>query len=198
MWKPLALIGYALVSTQALAVDPVTLENVLFNGSGCPRGQASVRIQDANRDGIRDQFEMISRTYIARQGGNLPLSERRKNCTITVLAKVQRGFQYSLRKSRILGFVRLPLGVRGQERSTYRFPLVARAGVSQSVFSGPVAQRYERQDNPGAAGTLWSPCGQNTPLSISTQVFLSGNQALAGTMSLERQIYDVQWRPCRG
>jgi hypothetical protein len=217
--KSLLLAATALVSGQAFAVYnananmnppvPITDQSVHitdlnFNGTGCRNGgsDATGRLYDTNNDGLPDQFEVLFSTYIAEQGPDVSPAQRRKNCNMTVQLFLPQGFQFSIANVLYLGFADLPGGVSGTQRSEYEFINLSNRVRLQTLINGPYTDNYRREDVLGVASRVWSPCGTNAPLSIRSEVFLTGPRSLPASMTLDQvtgkvtQIYGLTWKRC--
>jgi hypothetical protein len=209
MWKLVLLVAFSLISVQARAVngdeDRVFIKDLLFNGSGCSPDSTESFLEDVDQDGLPDQFGVLfNGAYTAQQGPGFTSADRRKNCTITLLLHIPQGFQYSVASVLYTGFADLPARITGRQTSAYRFPLASRRVNFDTTIRGAFTGNYERQDDVGISSVIWSPCGLDAPLSILTQVFLSGNIIPPASMTLDtvdgkvKQIYGLVWRPCLG
>lgn len=187
----------------AFGQSQVFIRSLNFNGTGCDPLSARGQLYDTDRNGLPEQFEIIFSQYIAQQGPNIAPIQRRKNCNITVQLHLPVGYQYSVTEVRYLGFADLPAGVNGRQRSSYEFPFSTNPVTFESIVLGPYNQNYDRTDRISAGTEIWSPCGTEAPLNIRTEVRLEGNSVLPAAISTDqidgfvRQIYGLNWRPCR-
>jgi hypothetical protein len=196
------MLGTMLSSGQARADTPVFISNLLFNGSGCNALDSAADLMDTNDDGLKDSFIIIFSNYIAQQGKGIPISDRRKNCNISVGLVLPQGYQFTIADVDYQGFADVPKDVSGWQVSTYQFVFWSRPVTLQSRIRGPFQGTYSISDTLGLGSLIWSPCGREVPLNIRTQVFLSGDASKAASMTTDqisgrvRQVYQFKWRRC--
>jgi hypothetical protein len=184
----------ALLANSALA-QQVQINGFISGGSGCPRGTSvSGRISATKPGALPDTLILSFAPFRAVQGPGIASIERRKNCNITIDLAVPQGFSFSLVDAEYQGFANLPRGVKGVQSTTYSFPF-SNSATFATVLNGPFRSNYKRTDDVGAA--VFSPCSRSVPLSIATQVFLSGDRTKSASISVKApQRYGIQWRRC--
>lgn len=203
MKKFLALTVCAL-STAAFAQGPnpneFYVENIKYNGSGCPLGSVDPSISDDAK-----AFTLTFGQYMAEVGPGVSFAESRKNCQLDISLHVPSGWAYTITNVDYRGYARLDRGVVGTQKSTYYFMGNSMENANgQSTFTGPFDGDYGIRDTIAFSTLVWSRCGVSRNLEINTQVRLdnSRNRRGAGIMTVDsidgeiKQIYHLQWRRC--
>jgi len=142
--------------------------------------------------------------FSVQQGPNVPPTERRKFCNITVNLKIPDGWQFAIGEVEYRGYANLDAKMRGEIRASYRYD-----GVGGSLrplraqFTGPVTKDYLQSDVLTSETRGWSRCGRkHRGLEIKTEIEISGDNKAAGLLTVDtidgkaRQIYGIAWRKC--
>lgn len=86
---------------------------------------------------------LIYDAYVASIGPNIPVTEQRKNCQLTVELEYPGGFQYSILSADYRGYANIEKGISGTLKSTYYFagkaPQVRESSprISRSSLTSP-------------------------------------------------------------
>ena len=198
---PILVAGLALAPAAAQAQDPnpneVYVQSISYGGTGCPAGSVG-----SSFSADRKTFTLIFDQFVASIGPGVPITENRKNCQINVNLHLPQGFSYSVATHDYRGYVQLPSGVQAEQKATYFFQGQSQQANAGSRFSGPVSKDYVVRDTLGLPALVWMPCGRTVPLSINSQVRLTGpstQQAQITTDSVDgkvRHIFGLQFFPC--
>jgi hypothetical protein len=198
--KSFLFAGTVLASSQALADDdPVYITKLIYNGTGCPLGSVASALSVSPRP---TQFTLLFDSYVAVQGPGIPISERRKNCSITVGLHIPQGYQFTIAQVQYTGHLDLSYGVTGWQRSDYQFPFFSKVRTLMSSFPGPSVKDYLFTDTLPLETWVWSPCGHEHPLSIRTQIYMTGPWWHPSSMTtdtidgLVKHVYGLKWRRC--
>ena len=196
---PLAVLAAVVLPSTASAQSPdpseVYVQSISYGGSGCPQG--SVGSSFAND---RKSFTLIFDSFVASTGPNIPVTEGRKNCQINVNLHIPQGFSFSIGTADYRGYVSLPAGVTGEQKSTYYFQGETTQASAAARFVGPVSKDYLSRDTLGLVA--WMPCSRTVPVNINSQVRLTGPttaQAQITTDSIDGKTFHVfgfQYRQC--
>lgn len=115
----------ALPSPAPAGPDPnqVTINGLTYAGTGCPAG--SVASTSSNDKTV---LTLLYSNYVASIGPGTAVTDRRKNCQVTLNVHYPGGFQYSIFSADYRGYEELDAGVTGTQLATYYF-----AGQTQQV-----------------------------------------------------------------
>lgn len=193
-----ALTAAPASATAAAPSDRITVDVVAVNGSGCPRGTASVTELPDN-----SAFTVSYSDYIAQAGADSAPTDFRKNCQLGLLVHVPQGFTYAIARAEYRGFAYLEAGTTGEERASYYFQ-----GQSQTVpvshpISGPFDDDWQNADTADAASLVYAPCGEDRILNINTELRVrSSNSDSVSFMTMDstrgtvNTIYHFAWKQC--
>ena len=202
MNKSLYLVPAFLFVTgsTAFAQSPneVRIDSISYAGSGCPAGSVAENLSDDYR-----AFTLLFDSYFAELGPLVPRSDNRKNCRINVDLSFPQGWSFSIVELDYRGYVSLDRNVSAVQQSDYYFQGQRGSARLTSSFYGPEDRDYEFRDTLGVTASVWSPCGANRALNISTQVRLaSRDRRASGLITLDSidgqvtHIYGLRWRRC--
>ena len=179
----------------------VTIEGVIYAGSGCRAGKAAV-----SHSPDLSTFTIIFDDYEATIGPGSKLSDHVKICNLNFKVNYPPGYQYTIYKNDFIGNALLEKGVTLQHSSSYWFAgFVGDKPRFHSTLVGPYNSDYTLIDT--LATTVWSPCGASTTLNINTQLALTSTnpqaQGMVNTSTLDflrgnqyQHTYGVKWRRC--
>jgi hypothetical protein len=174
------------------------LRHISFAGTGCPAGSVA-GLFDADVTAFRVYFD----DFVAQTGPGLPMSEKRKNCQLSIDFDIPAGWSFSVASMEYRGFVDLDAGVTAQQTSTYYFQGAAQTARLSTTINGPIARSYDIKDTLAIEGQVWSPCGLNRALNVNAQVLVNSTSSRReGIITLDRldarvaHIFGLQWRRC--
>ncbi|KAJ3210343.1 hypothetical protein HK099_008269 [Clydaea vesicula] len=196
----------ALLST-ALAVVPVfgdkppvgsvTIDKIIYGGSGCPGGTVS---ENFNYDATA--ITLLFDSYIASAGDGIPITENRKNCQLNVKLNVPQGWSYTLATIDYRFFVQLDRGVTAQQKADYYFQGFTESASKITNFSNYNNGDYAYRDEFGLGNLIWSECNAKANMNINTQILLTAPTGKKGIITTDSydfavtHIYGIQWRKC--
>jgi hypothetical protein len=185
-------------SAMAQAPSGVSIRKLSFAGSGCPAGTISGKLASGF-----NAFTLFFSDFVAEVGPGIPVSQKRKNCMLSVDLSVPPGWSYSIAEVEYKGYVDLDRGVTAKQTSSYYFQGDLSTARLGTTMTGPKAATYRIKDILGIEAMVWSPCGATRALNINAQVLLnSSNRSAYGMISLDRirgsveQIYGLRWKRC--
>lgn len=191
----------ALPSEDDVAIvpsEPITVEVVTVNGSGCPAGTAFVRPLADNTG-----FTVRYSSYVASVGGAAEPIDFRKNCQISLLVHVPQGFTYAIARADYNGTARLANGASALQRANYYFQGSSVDNISDHDFSGPLYSRWVASDTAEAATLEYSPCGADHILNVNTELRVySGASSASSSIRMTaasggvNTIYNFSWKTC--
>lgn len=192
-------VSPASASTTAVEPsDPITVEVVSVNGSGCPAGTAVVRPLADNTG-----FTVGYTSYVATAGGAAAPTDFRKNCQLSLLVHVPQGFTYAIARADYAGTARLASGASGLERANYYFQGSAADSYSDHDLSGPLYGRWSATDSTAVADLVYAPCGIDRILNVNTELRVDAGVSTTGS-SLRMSsasgsvntVYHFAWQEC--
>ena len=189
-----ALVGVA--STEARAED-IQLGEPGYGGSGCPMGSASVTLSPDSKS-----LSILFDQYVVEAGSAINRTFERKNCDIAIPVRIPEGYSVSVFQIDYRGFSALPPGAYA--RFNVNYFMAGTRGLSQvKTFYGPLTQDYLLTSDLEARSLVWSECGADTNLRVSTGMFVQSNrqgeQAMSTVDSADVKagiIYHLKFRRC--
>lgn len=188
-------------AAQALAMvpaDPITVEVVTVNGSGCPAGTAVVKPLADNTG-----FTVGYTSYVATDGGAAAPTDFRKNCQLALLVHVPQGFTYAVARADYAGSARLASGASGLQRANYYFQGSAVDTYSDHELSGPLYGRWSATDTAAVADLVYAPCGSERILNVNTELRVDGGTSgaasslrMSSTSGSVNTVYHFSWQEC--
>lgn len=189
------------VSAQPLVLpDPngVYFAEVTANGTGCPAGTWDTAISE---DG-----KTFTTTFSAYEAFlEPPRSVVVKDCQLGITLHSPQGLSYSVESFYYQGYAFLDPGVMGRQTANYYFMgnPVDHAEL-RTDLRGFYDDSYLFQDDVGIADLVWSPCGTERNLNVTTRLRVQNNRQRTGTgyMNLtavdaaSRLILRLAWRTC--
>lgn len=204
----IAALSSLLLSGSALALqlapdEPLLLQSIKYNGTGCPAGSAAIALSENNS--IHLSFDQ----FVAEIGPGISLSRSRINCVVTLNMKVPEGWEFALESFRTSGFLDLHEGIRANYKTTYFFSGQKMVGSFEKIFEGPLKMDYILSDKIGLTSVVmpdaWSGCGSVRGLNLNTSLRLSRSNPEAfpnalGTATidslLQPETISLVWRKC--
>ncbi|WP_176736789.1 DUF4360 domain-containing protein [Oligoflexus tunisiensis] len=182
--------------------EPITIENIQYNGSGCPFGTVAQNVSDD-----KQAFTLTFSEFFAEAGPDVSLAQGRKNCIATVTLHIPAGWQYSVADFYYRGFMQLDEGIKAEHSVDYSFEGQGRTSRFESIMNGPYESDYVYSDSVGISSTVWSPCGVSRALNLNTKIRVSNsnkrnfpdargfitNDSVDGQIT---QVFGLTWRPC--
>lgn len=165
----LSLLGSPLViEPVAPPTDPIKIDIVTVNGSGCPIGTAAVAVSPD-----KQAFTVTYSDYIALTGLGAGTLDSRKNCQLVVQVHVPTGFTYGIVQADYRGYAQLSPGARGTEKASYYFQGMSATSSASHVFSGPYDDNWQATDVAEIGSVSYMPCGEQKYLNINTEIRVS-------------------------
>ena len=190
------------VEATAAQLDPppaedVTVSVVTVNGSGCPAGTASVKM---NAD--KTAFTVTYSDYVAEDGGAALATEFRKNCQINVLVNIPQGFTYAIAQAEYRGYAKLSTGATAQQNAYYYIAGTSPTATVSHVINGPYSGKWSHSDVADAAALVYAPCGVQTNVNINTELRVRTTGTTLNWISMDKAhgevdtVYHVSWKRC--
>ncbi|CAI4218826.1 unnamed protein product [Parascedosporium putredinis] len=172
----------------------------LLLGTGCPAGTADVQV-----DATGELFEATFSAYEVLTGPGTKASDWRKNCKLTMNLEFERGFQFSIMATDMIGYAEIPEGAHGSCKNTFSFTGQTSSGGIDKVdfdlgLDGHYSGDFDLHADPGIFS--WSPCdGSTAILNMNTQCAISPTTEsaliavdhLSGKLTVQ---FRLAWRPC--
>lgn len=189
------------VATQKLELpDPngTYFAEVIANGTGCPAGTWDTAISDDGKTFTTtfSEYEAIvepSRTVAV------------KDCQLGISLHSPQGLSFSVESFYYQGYAFLENGVVGRQTANYYFMgnPVDHAEL-RTDLRGPFDDDYLFQDDVGITDLVWSPCGTDRNLNVTTRLRVQNNRQRNGTgyMNLisvdgsAQLVFRLAWRSC--
>jgi hypothetical protein len=134
-----ALLGLA-ASAPTAGPDPqavpnnqdIQIESLNYAGSGCPANSVAPSLSDD-----RTLLTLAFDKYIAQSGHNIPPTDNRKNCQLTLKLRYPAGFQYSVFTADYRGYASIKANATGTCKTTYYFS-GSQQQVNTPLFRAPI------------------------------------------------------------
>ena len=179
--------------------DPVVIDPVTANGSGCPAAEATVEVDPGNTG-----FTLRHTSFFAHAGLGAGPLDFRKICQVNLQVNAPDGYTYAVSRGERDGFLHLPAGATALQRTTYRFT-GGRQTLSDHRFAGPYSDNWQAVDEIPVPELDFAPCGAKRLLNINTELRVQSGTAdpnasvsfiLLGTDSDAVSHYSLVWRLC--
>ena len=108
----------------------VYIQDITYNGSGCPIGTVAENVSDDNQ-----AFTLTFSDYIAEAGPGVSIRDGRRNCQVTLDLHVPQGWQFSLASFDYRGYVFLDEGMQAVHSTFITSKEVASTAVSQVLWT---------------------------------------------------------------
>jgi uncharacterized protein DUF4360 len=178
--------------------EPITLNVVTVNGSGCPAGIASVR-RLADGTGFSVRYS----NFVAAAGGSARPTDFRKNCQLNLRIHVPQGFTYAIARVDYAGTANLAAGASALKRANYYFTGSAINNYADRTFTGPLSGRWRDTDTATQAELVYAPCGVDRNININSELRVyKGTSSAAGSIRMTSTdggvdtIYRFSWKRC--
>lgn len=190
---------------QAPSSQPTTLRDpagvyfaeVVANGTGCPAGSWNTELSS---DG--QTFTTTFSKYEASVDETTSVSI--KDCQLAIKLHSPQGLSYSVESFYYSGYSYLEQGVTGRQIANYYFQgNPVNADEARTDLVGNYDDTYLFTDKVELADTVWSPCGLDRDLNITTRIRLQNSSpkrngymnltAVDGSAKLELKL---AWRTC--
>ena len=199
--KALCAFSMFCLSQTSYADAPawVTINDIQYNGSGCPIGSV---IENVSED--KKAFTLAFSEYIAEVGQGILRSASRKNCQVSVNLSFPQGWSYSVVSFDYRGYAFLDRNVTGTQKVSYYFQGDSRDAALSSTITGPYDDDFHYNDEFDLLALVWSPCGIERALNLNTQIRVNNrrNRRGEGFMTLDSidgaivHKYGIRWRRC--
>ncbi len=187
----------ALFSTVPAMADVIHLGQFTYSGSGCPEGTASAVLSPDQKT-----MSLLFDQYKAEVGGTTGRALDRKKCNFIIPIHVPEGISVSLFQVDFRGLNNLPTEARTTLTVDYSFADQGGPHYSK-LFVGDLNQDYLVSNTLVPEAVVWSPCGKDVNLTVSSFLKVMTNPGQEGAMasvdspnSKSGIIYYLQWRKC--
>lgn len=183
--------------------DPIAIEILTLNGSGCLPGSVVVQISPDNT-----WFDVgYSGNFTAAVGIGTRPTDLRKNCQLLLLPHIPPGYSYAIASIDHHAFVSLAPGATGTHRAHFFYSGAAAPPIVSHPFSGPREGPWQVTDAFDESSLLFSPCGTQRALTINAELRVSvgTSDPTQSTSSLSMMWpgvasdptrYHLVWRQC--
>jgi hypothetical protein len=178
--------------------EPITLNVVTVNGSGCPAGTAAVR-RLADGTGFSVRYS----NFVASTGGSARPIDFRKNCQLNIRIHVPQGFTYAIARVDYAGTANLASGATALKRANYYFTGSSVNNYSDRTFAGPLSGRWRDSDTATTAELVYAPCGVDRNININSELRVNkGTSSAANSIRMTSAgggvdtIYRFSWKKC--
>lgn len=184
--------GAATPTPTALATaSDLAISSVSANGSGCPAGSWSVVPTAPNTLDLRLSSDVAAVTPSK--------TIEVKDCQLAVKVTSAAGLSYSVKSVSFTGRASLRAQAQAELTANYYFQGdPSRSSRGSRSFSAPASGDYTFQHEVAAADAVWSPCGVERELNLSTRVrLLNGTSNDSSSFELTRVSgLQLAVRPC--
>ncbi|KAF8464254.1 hypothetical protein BDZ91DRAFT_660452 [Kalaharituber pfeilii] len=198
-----AVLAYALPLDELVERAPqpnwpaANIEAIGYAGTGCPANTVKITPQN-NFEEVKLDFD----AYIATIGPNVPVTEHRKNCAITILISHTPGWCVTVYQGYYHGRLQLDSGIKATQQSDYWWD--GDTATLASYWEGEIKpeQTYDFIDT--VPKQVWSPPNGNSLLKINTQIKLDNSKNPNGegyitTDSITNKVTHIcflKWKEC--
>lgn len=173
-----------------------TLRGISYAGSGCPAGSVQIGVPVSG-----DLSLIFDDTLHAAAGPGLPVTERRKNCQLTIDLDYPGGWQYAVESAALNGFAALEPRTSGTAKASFYFQGQLPTAVVEGTLYGPAYRSFSVFDDL-YGHTVWSPCDARRGLNMNLQVRVhTASQGAQASMTLgdragPASLVALKWRRC--
>lgn len=195
-----AITAYAAPSSASSQAEPTSappgeVRIQTINGSGCPAGSASVRMNSGNTS-----FDVSYSDFVVLSGGQAAPTEFRKNCQLSLRVDAPEGYRYAIRSVEYRGFAHLDDDARGLMQAGYYFQGSSDTDYRSKEFYGPFTDTWTVTHEGGLA---WSKCGDRPNLNINAELRVYAGDddstslmAMDSTRGSAKTTYHLAWEKC--
>jgi len=181
------------------APEQVTIENLVYAGTGCIAGSVAENIAEDNT-----AFTLLFDSFVAEIGPGISRRESRKFCQLNMELSHSAGWSFAILDLNTRGYVGLDRNVEALQKTSFYFQGSPVTGEVEESFVGFLDDDYESNHIIPADQANWSPCGESRSLNVKTQVRLNNSHNRRGTGiitadSLDGQMYTtfgLVWKQC--
>lgn len=186
-----SILGIAMSNASAKS-KKIQLGRVAYSGSACPSDSVSIGL-NSNKTSVHVNFKQ----YVVEAHGRNQRSSK-KTCHIAIPIQVPAGVSISLVSASYKGKVSLPAGTEAKIMNAYSFS-GKRGRRFRSVVRGPNTKSYSFNDPLSSFASLWTPCGKDTTLRITTSTRVKTSANSGKTMADSRQgfVTQLRYRSCQ-
>lgn len=178
----------------------VTLDVASVNGSGCPRGTASVDLAEDKK-----AFTITYSAFEAATGRDANSREFRKNCQLALDVNVPQGFTWAIYSADYRGFASLSDGATGYQSANYYWQGHSNEYRSENQIDGEYEGNWRFTDRAETIDFL--PCSQKRNLNINQELRVKGSNSdkkkkTTSLMTLDSTdvdvstVFNIAWRRC--
>ena len=186
------------LAQSVLAPPPgtVTIQNVTYNGSGCPLGSVAYSITPD-----RTSVELLFSKFAAELDTKTTQFSSQTNCSVSVQLKYPSGWSVSWDRVEQRGFVDLSGGAQGQIRSRFYIPGDGGFDVNR-VYNFPANDVVDYTEVQDAISDVFTQCGAQVPLDVDTRIRLYGTPTGYNTVTVDsettkvRTLLHLTWQQC--
>lgn len=195
------ILSATLLSTSltlnAQDLNDIALGHPGYAGSGCPRGSVSTTLSPDKKS-----LSILFDEFVLEAGPMVGKTMDRKNCNIAVPVHVPNGFSVSVMAIDYRGYNFLPRGARSQFSVEYFF--AGQQGPRyRKTFMGMLDQEYLLSNKIGLVANVWSRCGEDVNLRVSTSMRLLNRSRVEDALSTVDSadmtagiVYKLQYKRC--
>ncbi len=178
----------------------LTIENIQYNGSGCPIGTIAENVSPDKK-----AFTLIFDSFIAEAGPGISRRENRKNCQIIMdLDYDSNQWSFALATFDYRGYLFLEDGVTARQSARYYLQGQQDSFNQSQTISGFADEDYMFRHVVPVDALAWSPCGPLRALNINSAIRVnnSGARNNGGFVTVdsvdgEFKVYHaLVWRRC--
>jgi hypothetical protein len=175
--------------------NPIVIDLVTANGSGCLPGTAAVTIDPDN-----SSFTVTYSAFTALVGVDAQNTDWRKNCQLNVVVQAPPEYRYTITQADSRGFASLAAGAGATQRANYYFQGQTQTAYNTHTFAGPADLDWQTTDDVPAQSIVWSPCGVARNLNINTELRVTAGTSNTATttslMTMDSAVYHLTWDLC--
>ncbi len=165
-------------NVTAAGPDPrgVSIQSVHYRGSACPGDSVDAWM---SRDAAT--ITVTYDSYVASVGPGIPETEARKYCKVQIEVRHPEGWMFTIGAFDTMGYVRLPDGMTGTQKTVFSFDWSDEAGASRSSFEGPIGEDYVTHETPSFTTLVPLKCDSTGGLlTVDTQARINPGNAREG------------------
>ncbi|KAF3930990.1 hypothetical protein ABW20_dc0100501 [Dactylellina cionopaga] len=172
----------------------VTIDSIVYGGTGCPQGSAAVKLAADNKS-----FSARFKNFTAKLGTDR-ITDTRKFCQLNLALTAPAGWQYTVVAANFTGYANLGPDTKAVHTSTLYFSGSTEQSIFAAPLSGPTKYVYNIQTADIIGGNILSPCNSDAALNIKSELTLSGTGSgeitEAGESGKLVRIFELAWSKC--
>jgi hypothetical protein len=184
--------GGATVSTGLADEEPGFIEDVDYDGDGCPPGTVQTGLSE-DRQSVTSNFAEL----YASAGPGLPDELRTRHCVSVIRVNVPEGWSYTVETTRHWGWVQLEEGGAADREAKYQIA-DGRERAATTSWSGPVNEFFNPEDIGAEDPLEWSPCGGGQRFRIVTKLaaHVGEDPSRQADLTINNIDTRLMWRRC--